>query len=328
MNEIEKLNNILSYLNIKANCISYNQNNNYFYYDLILLSKSKIKDIEKYKNEIALLIKAPNIPIIKILHQEGLIRLEFFFKRKNCLRLFDYFIDSPPEGELNILLGEDISGNRVWMDLSKNPHMIIAGTTGSGKSIAIHNIIANLLYYNNVHQFLIDPKQIEFIDYDNNNIRNIRVGYSYNDAISILDSLLSIMKHRYEMIRSGKDPKSIPYIILIIDEFADLILQDMNDLFYNKLCQLSQKCRASKISIILSTQRPSSNIISGTIKANFPVRISCKVASSIDSRIILDSVGAENLNGQGDALLKDHLRYLNRFQIAYTNPKEICNYFN
>ena len=213
------------------------------------------------------------------------------------------------------------------MDLSKNPHMIVAGTTGSGKSTLIHNIIANLLNYNDVYMYLIDPKGIEFSDYEKNNIPNVEVGYTYSDVINTLNTVLIAMEYRYEVMRKGLSLDSIPYIVLIIDEFADLIMQDKENQFYTKLCQLAQKCRAAKISIVLSTQRPSVNVIDGTIKANFPARIACRVASHVDSRVILDAVGAENLLGQGDALLRDNLRYLDRFQVAYTDASEICKFF-
>ena len=113
-------------------------------------------------------------------------------------------------------------------------------------------------------------------------------------------------------------------MVIFIDEFADLIMQDKNDQFYLALCRLAQKCRAARINIILSTQRPSVNIINGTIKANFPARIACRVASHVDSKVILDVSGAENLLGKGDALIKDNFRSLDRFQSAYTTATEVC----
>ena len=163
--------------------------------------------------------------------------------------------------------------------------------------------------------------------YDKYEIPNVTVGYSYTDAIEILDSLLSSMNQRYNLLRNGSNIKNFPFGVFIIDEFADLIMQDKDDLFYNKLCQLAQKCRAARLSIIIATQRPSYNVIDGTIKANFPARISCRTASHVDSKVVLDSVGAENLLGQGDALLKDNSRFMERFQIAYTSSEEVCKFF-
>jgi len=322
--EIQYIEALLKIFKIKAKCINYQKMDNYFFFDLVLLSNTKVKDLNKYLDEISLALKTSGKPLIRILHEEGLVRLEFVSPQINLLKLFNYF-HSPPSGELMCLLGKDIDGKPVWMDLIKNPHMIVAGTTGSGKSTLLHNIIANLLIHENVSLCLLDPKNIEFANYSN--IHNICIGYSYTDAIVVLDSLLSSMEYRYELLRSGISINNLPYGILIIDEFADLIMQDENNQFYDKLCKLAQKCRAAKMSIILSTQRPSCNVINGTIKANFPARIACRTASNVDSRIILDANGAENLFGKGDALLKDNFNYLKRFQIAHTDSEEVCKYF-
>ena len=220
-----------------------------------------------------------------------------------------------------------VDGRPMWMDLAQNPHMIVAGTTGSGKSTLLHNIIANLLNYNKVELYLIDPKQIEFSEYYDAGIRDTNVYFTYEQAMEILNSAIEVMEFRYELIRTGTPASSLTPIVIMIDEFADLIMQDKGDQFYTVLCRLAQKCRAARIHLILSTQRPSVNIINGTIKANFPARISCRVASHVDSKVVLDSPGAENLLGKGDALVRDNLRFLERFQIAYTNAKEVCSYF-
>jgi len=329
MDNIENFNNILRSFNIKANCINYHCGNNYLYYDLVLSPKTKVKDIIKYGDEISLAIKAHKKPSVRVLHNSGIVRLEFAATTNRELFLLDYFTNKDvPNGDLVCLLGESVDGTRMWMDLAKNPHMLIAGTTGSGKSTLLHNIIANLFNYNKVDTlYLLDPKNIEFIDYEK--IRdNVRVVCSYNESVSTLDELIKIMEFRYSYIRSGGNPNTLSYIVLIIDEFSDLILQDKENMFYERLCKLSQKCRAAKISIILATQRPSVNVINGAIKANFPARISCRVASHVDSKVILDTVGAENLIGYGDAILCDNFRYLERFQIAYTNAKEVYSYFN
>ena len=319
-------NGILKTYKINAECVDFNQINNYSYYDLKLKSNSKVRDVEKFSTEIALALKAANKPSIKIIPQDGIIRFELLSPRSDTLNLFDYFTNNDiPLGNLQCLLGESMDGKKVWMNLEDNPHMIIAGTTGSGKSSLLNNIIANLFNYHDVNLFLIDPKNIEFEPYSSL-VPNI--GYSYFDAIMLLNEVYSIMNIRYEMIRDGISKDKLPPVVVIIDEFADLIMQDKNDVFYNLLCKLAQKCRAARIHIILSTQRPSVNIVDGTIKANFPARIACRVSSSVDSRVILDENGAENLIGKGDALLKDNFRHLLRFQVAYTNPQEVVNYFH
>lgn len=327
MDNIQYFNNILQSFNINALCVNYQSIDNYFYYDISLNTNTRVKEIEKFSNELSLVLRTPCKPNVKVLHQEGVVRLEFASPRTNKLNLFDYFTNNDvPQYDIPCLLGQSVDGKRVWMDLSKNPHLIISGTTGSGKSVLLHNIIANLFNYNKVKLFLVDPKNIEFSTYDEN-ISNTHVSYTYSEAVWIIDSLLDVMDERYEMMRNGYDDKLFPYIVLMIDEFGDLIMQDKNRQFHKKLCKLAQKCRAARISIILSTQRPSVNIIDGNIKANFPARIACRTASQIDSKIILDSNGAENLLGKGDALIRDSYRHLERFQIAYTNAFEICKYF-
>lgn len=328
MVNIESFNSFLKSYSIKASCVNFQQNEHCFYYDLKLFPLAKIKNIQKYFDEISLMLRSPVKPNLKILHDQGLIRLEFILPRQKSLNLFDYFTNSDiPNGQLICLLGQNPSGKRIWMDLANNPHMIVAGTTGSGKSTLLHTIIANLFNYYKVQLYLIDPKNIEFSNYDKYIKYNVNVSFDYPEAIFTLDSLLDLMEQRFSFLRAGYSPDTIPHVVLIIDEFADLIMQDQDNNFYNKLCKLSQRCRAAKISIILSTQRPSVDVVSGIIKANFPARISCKVASHIDSKVILDASGAENLLGKGDALLRDNFRFLERFQTAFTSSEEVCKYF-
>src|SRR6185436_10217908 len=316
---IHDFNKILRNFNIKATCVNYKAIDNYFFYDLKLSPQTKVRDIQRYNDEISLSLKSPNKSNIKILHQEGIVRLEFAAPRTHVLKLFDYFTNNNvPKGELMCLLGQSLDGNKMWMDLAQNPHMIISGTTGSGKSTLLHNIIANLFNYSKVKLYLVDPKNVEFIEYDKKIKNDVNVSYTYHDALLVLDSLLETMEYRYSLLHSNRK-EEFPPIVLIIDEFSDLIMQDVNNEFYEKLCRLAQKCRAAKIHIILSTQRPSLNIINGTIKANFPARIACRVASHVDSKVVLDATGAENLMGKGDALVKDNYRSMERFQIAYTD---------
>jgi S-DNA-T family DNA segregation ATPase FtsK/SpoIIIE len=328
MDEIKEFNNILQSFKIKASCVNFQSIDNYFYYDIRLQPNAKVKDIEKSITEISLMLKTAAKPSIKVLQQLGVVRLEFATPRTSKLNLFDYFTNKQvPKGDLMCLLGQSVDGSKVWMDLSQNPHMIISGTTGSGKSVLLHNIIANMFNYNDIQLFLLDPKNIEFSTYEKHIKKNLYVGYSYTESIKVLDSILELMESRYDAIRRGLDVKKLPYILLIIDEFADLIMQDKGELFYGKLCRLAQKCRAARINIILSTQRPSVNIINGSIKANFSARISCRMASQVDSKVVLDAAGAENLLGKGDALIRDNFRFLERFQVAYTTAEEVCKIF-
>jgi S-DNA-T family DNA segregation ATPase FtsK/SpoIIIE len=327
MELINNFNDILKSFNIKASCVNHKQVDNYFYFDLRLNPNARVRDVQKYSDEISLALKTPCKPSVKVLHNEGVVRLEFVSPRTTPLKLFDYFTNKGiPGGQINCLLGQTIDGRKMWMDLAQNPHLLISGTTGSGKSTLMHNIIANLLNYNAVDLYLVDPKQIEFVDYKNK-FKKIVVRNTYDEAVELLSNALDTMEYRYCMMRKGLSADTMTPIVIMIDEFADLIMQDKGETFYTVLCRLAQKCRAAKIHLILATQRPSVNIINGTIKANFPARIACRVASHVDSKVILDASGAENLLGKGDALVRDNDRFLERFQVAYTDAKEVCSVF-
>lgn len=324
---IPYFNNILESFGINAQCVFHQQSDNYSFYDLRLSPSAKVKDIQKYSDEISLALKTVCKPGIKIMHEQGLVRLEFASPRTTPLKLFDFFTNKHlPKGEINCLLGQMVDGSKMWMDLAANPHMIVSGATGSGKSTLLHNIIANLFNYNDVELTLVDPKNIEFIEYEKK-FHNVDVMYTYDEALSMLHAMIDVMEFRYTRLRAGALASSMKSMVIIVDEFADLISQDKGGEFYSALCRLAQKCRAAKIHIILATQRPSVNIINGTIKANFPARIACRVTSHVDSKVILDTIGAEHLVGKGDALVRDNMRFAERFQVAYTDAMEVCKYF-
>ena len=327
MEEIAFFNDVLKSLKLDATCLSYQEVNSYYYYDLMLNNKTKVKDIQKFSNEIALKLRASAIPNYKVLTNSGVLRLEFASNKKEENNIFDLFSegDQVPKGELVCLLGQAVNGSKIWVNLEDTPNLLVAGTTGSGKSVLLHNIIANLLFFNKSKIYLIDSKQIEFSNYSK--LSNIQVGYSYNEALYSIKSLILLMENRFTLLRSGFKIENMPPVVLIIDEFADLVMQDSSTELYTNLLKLTQKCRAAKIHIVLATQRPSVNIINGAIKANFPARIACKVASHIDSKIVIDGVGAEHLNGKGDALLKDNFRISERFQIAYANSELLLKHF-
>lgn len=326
MDTISQFNHILNSFKIKATCVDARQVDNYVYYDVRMQPQAKVKEIQKYSDEISLALKKPCKPSIKILHELGVVRVEFASPRERPLKLFDIFTNTNvPDGNLICLLGQKVDGDKVWMNLSDNPHLLIAGTTGSGKSTLLHNIVANVYNYNDADLYLIDPKRIEFSLYEK--MKSTHVHHTYDDSLEVISNLINIMEDRYDKIRSGWKLEDLKPILIIIDEFADLIMQDKADMFFTRLCRLAQKCRAANMSIILSTQRPSFNIINGAIKANFPARIACKVASHVDSKVVLDGVGAENLIGRGDALLRDNLRNMERFQVAYTDAAEVYRNF-
>ena len=329
MDNIEKLNGILRSFKIKAACVDFTEYSNAYFYDLVLNPGARVRDVQKFSTEIALALKAVNKPRISVMSEQGVVRFEFLKSSRNKIPLLELGNQSPrPTGALTCLMGETLEGQPVWIDLVKNPHMIVAGCTGSGKSTILHTLIANLLLHRNVKLFLMDPKNIEFYKYDENKIKQIKVSYSYQDCLNTLEIIETEMNRRYLQIKENKvDVSVFPYITLIIDEFADLIMQDYDQTFFKKLCIVAQKSRAARIHIILATQRPSVNIVNGAIKANFPARLACKVSSGVDSRVILDQSGAENLVGNGDSIINNVEHTYQRFQAAYTYADEVCKYF-
>ena len=328
LEKTQELNVLFSAYKISAICTGYQENDNYCFYNVRLNARTRIKDLEKYSTEIGLALRVPGKPSISLVPEDGTLRLEFFRPQKKTVKLFDLFTnDNVPRRGLPCLLGQDIQGKRMWLDLAQAPHLLIAGTTGSGKSTLLHAIIANMLNYHGAKLYLMDPKNIEFCQYADSINRDLQVVSTYDDCVLLLDKLVDIMERRYELLRSGDSINNFPYVVVIIDEFSDLILQDTDKQFYERLCKLAQKCRAARMHIVLGTQRPSVDIISGSIKANFPARIACKTATGVDSKVILDTVGAENLVGRGDAFIRANGSNLQRFQAAYTDSKEICRIF-
>lgn len=330
MEQIQNLNTILSAFKLGAICKNFSEYKNACFYDVELQPGTKVKDIEKYSAELSLALRKSGKPRIIVSSEEGVLRIEFIKGKKEKTSLFHLGQTAKrPKGNLTCLLGETMQGLPMWMDIATNPHLLIAGTTGSGKSTLLHNIIGNLLLYPKVNIYLMDPKNIEFFKYSDANIPRLHVAHEYEDCVQMIEKLCLEMDNRYKEMKLNKlSVSNFSYKVLIIDEYADLIMQDVGNVFYKALTKLAQKSRAAGIHIILSTQRPSVNVVDGVIKANFPARISCKVASHVDSKVILDATGAENLTGFGDALINNNDYNMQRFQVAYTSADEICRYFS
>jgi DNA segregation ATPase FtsK/SpoIIIE, S-DNA-T family len=329
MDSVEKLNLILSYFKIAANCKKFSEFKNTCSYDIELKPGTRIRDFQKYIDELALILRIPGKPSLHLLNNEGLLRFEFVKAQSAKINLFQLGYGlSRPAGNLTALLGETPQGDPIWMDIAENPHLLIAGASGSGKSTLLHNLIANLLLHPKASVVLMDPKNIEFYKYADMKLDRMKVLFDYEECLFEIESLSAEMDERYRVIRELKVfPNYFPYVVLMIDEFASLIQQDVGKRFHQALCKLSQKSRAANIHIIISTQRPSVDVLDGTIKANFPARIACKVSSNVDSRVILDAPGAQDLMGCGDALIRNSKYDLQRFQIAFTSPDEVNRYF-
>ena len=222
------------------------------------------------------------------------------------------------KGGLPLALGKDASGQPVAADLSAMPHLLIAGATGSGKSVCMNACITSLLTAHNPEQLkllLIDPKRVELVGY--NGIRHLvrPVVTEMSDAASALTWAVSEMDARYKMLSAARkrniksynkwakasQQETLPYLVIIVDELADLMLQ-FKDEVESAIIRLAQMARAVGIHLIIATQRPTVDVVTGLIKANVPARIAFAVASGTDSRVILDQKGAENLLGEGDCL--------------------------
>tara|TARA_B000000441_G_scaffold60118_1_gene40305 strand:- start:21 stop:2108 length:2088 start_codon:yes stop_codon:yes gene_type:complete len=237
--------------------------------------------------------------------------------------------------KLPIALGKSISGLPITGDLSTMPHLLIAGTTGSGKSVCINTIILSLLYKHSPEKckfILIDPKMLELSTYEGIPHLLCPVITEAKKAASVLGWVVKEMENRYKLMTkvgvrnidgyNEKHKISMPYIVVIVDEMSDLMLVAGKDI-ENYIQKLSQMARAAGIHIIMATQRPSVDVITGTIKANFPTRISFQVTSKIDSRTILGEQGAEQLLGKGDMLYMTSANRMTRIHAPFVSEGEI-----
>ena len=285
---------------------------------------------------------APNVPVRKILNlQDDLamalraqtIRIQAPIPGKDVVgieipnsdietiylrEVLESEIFSTAKSELTIALGKDIVGAPFVTDLKKLPHLLIAGTTGSGKSVGINAMLLSLLYRNSpqtLRLIMIDPKMLEFSMYEGIPHLLTPVITEAKKAVNVLENLVSEMERRYKLMAASKTKNiesynakmkeqgeaSLPFIVVIIDELADLMMTSGKDVEFS-IARLAQMARASGIHLIVATQRPSVDGVTGLIKANLPSRISYRVGQKIDSKVILDQLGAESLLGRGDML--------------------------
>ena len=237
--------------------------------------------------------------------------------------------------KIPICIGKDISGNIEVIDLSKTPHLLVAGTTGSGKSVFINTLLASILYKfspDNLRLILIDPKMLELSVY--NDIAHLLtpVVTEPKKAIIALKWVCKEMERRYSLMNeentrsiegyNQKSPEKLPYIVVFIDEMADLMMTAGKEVEHY-VQRLAQMARACGIHLVMATQRPSVDIITGSIKANFPSRISFQVASKYDSRTVLGEIGAEQLLGNGDMLMSKNGGNIIRYQSAFISDNEV-----
>jgi S-DNA-T family DNA segregation ATPase FtsK/SpoIIIE len=307
-------------------------------YELEPAAGVKINRIEALSDDIALAIKAQSIRIIAPIPGKGRVGVEVPNLQSTLVCIRDLLTSAEyhkQKSPLAIALGKDITGRSVFGDLDDMPHLLIAGTTGSGKTVCVNTCILSLLFRgspNNLKFLMIDPKMVELMPFNGLPHLLCPVVTDAKKAAVALNWVVSEMESRYVLLSKAgarnieaynEKQEKIPYIIVIVDEFADL-MSVARDQIENAITRLAQLSRAVGIHLILATQRPSVDVITGVIKANLPARVSFKVASKVDSRTVLDSNGAEALLGKGDMLfLQPGKEDLIRIQGALVKDAEI-----
>lgn len=324
-------------------------------YEIVPKPGVRISRIKSLEDDIALSLSALGIRIIAPIPGKGTIGIEVPNKKKQIVSIKEVLAsDKFTSGKMDlpIALGKTISNEVFIADLAKMPHLLIAGATGQGKSVGINTVLMSLLYRKHPSQLklvLIDPKKVELFPYSK--LENHFLGFlpgqeepivtETKKVIHTLNSLCIEMDERYDLLKKAharnlkeynekfvnrqlnplKGHRFMPFIVLVIDEFADLIMTAGKEVEM-PIARLAQLARAVGIHLIIATQRPSVNIITGVIKANFPARLAYKVASKVDSRTILDTGGAEQLIGQGDMLLSIGSNMI-RLQCAFVDTPEV-----
>jgi S-DNA-T family DNA segregation ATPase FtsK/SpoIIIE len=300
----------------------------------------KINRIEALSDDIALAIKAQSVRIIAPIPGKGRVGVEVPNLHSALVCIKDLLVSAEyhkQKSSLALGLGKDITGRSVFSDLDDMPHLLIAGTTGSGKTVCVNTCILSLLFRsspNDLKFLMIDPKMVELMPFNGLPHLLCPVVTDAKKAAVALNWVVGQMEERYQLLAKAgvrnieayndkQQQDKIPYIVVIVDEFADLMTV-ARDQIENAITRLAQLSRAVGIHLILATQRPSVDVITGVIKANLPARISFKVASKVDSRTVLDANGAETLLGKGDMLfLQPGKEDLIRIQGALVKDAEI-----
>jgi S-DNA-T family DNA segregation ATPase FtsK/SpoIIIE len=337
-----KLIETLSHFGVEARIVGIVSGPHVSRYELRLAPGTKVKKVTELANDLAYALASTDIRILAPIPGKQAVGVEVPNTRRRIVRLGDIYAGRPEKtSPLVAWLGKGIDGHPVWTDLAKMPHVLVAGTTGSGKSGCVNAILSSILMQaspNDVRLVLVDPKQVELNHYESVPHLLTPVVTSPRLAANVLANLIGEMESRYGIMglarcrnlaelnraraKAGEAP--LPHILCVIDELADLMMVAPAEV-EDSIIRLAQKSRATGIHLVLATQRPSTDIITGTIKVNIPARIAFAVSSQTDSRVILDQGGAEALLGQGDMLFRGAgTSKLLRIQGAFVTEEEIA----
>jgi S-DNA-T family DNA segregation ATPase FtsK/SpoIIIE len=309
----------------------------------------KLSKITTLSNNLALALAAHPIRIEAPIPGKSLVGIEVPNKVRSTVTLrnlitnANFHSDSSP---LTVALGRNVSGNAIFTDVTEGPHILVAGATGTGKTIFLNNLILGLLYKStpdNLRLIMVDPKRVEFQHYNDIPHLLCPVIYDATKTINALQWLTREMERRFEIfaevparnLHSYNQNKSIiasglqlPYIVFVVDELADLMAAKGREIEAG-VVRLAQMARATGIHLVLATQRPSVEVITGLIKANVPTRITFQVSSQVDSRTVIDAAGAEKLLGAGDMLFSSSkTAKVSRIQAPYISEKEVIKVAN
>jgi len=312
-NKEERFFSLLNSFGVKAEYVKLENKKFFDVYDIKLSPGVRSSKLDRMLVDLGMAIESHAHPVGYPVLRDGVYRIEVQKAElesptfQSVARSFDASSYSP------IALGSDHHGEPLFVDLNRIPNLLVGGTTGSGKSVLLHSFILSLLKCD-ACLYLIDPKTVEFSMYsDLDSVKSLV--HTVEDAHLLIEDVRGLMETRFTYLSKAKVRSASEYnervspekrmrpVVIVVDEWADLVLQDKD--IQKPLCLVAQKGRAAGISIILATQRPSCRVISGLIKANFPGRIALKVASAIDSRVILDSNGAEKISDVGTGLYVD-----------------------